>query len=220
MTELYDPTIDVETAPEAPAIVMVDVYYSALSDGQFITGHLKIPEGEVVNASDRIGETIVDVTDISIYDAPEGIVYPAAIVEAQFEVEKTAAIKAVVDRANGFTAPILNKYPEAERAGWFKREEEARSIIAAADKAAAIAATAIIKSLVEAAGETTDQAVTRAQNIVDKADSFAAISAQVEIMRDQSITALNAVTNGAELEATIVSLKAQATALAAQYGLL
>jgi len=132
---------------------------------------------------------------------------------------KAKARTAIIARANTFTAPILSKYPEAERAGWDKREAEARAIIAAGDKVAAIAATNVIKALATASGETAAATVTRAEAIAAKADEFAAISAAVEIMRDTALTAIEAVEAVADMPATLEALKAQATALAAQYGL-
>jgi hypothetical protein len=125
----------------------------------------------------------------------------------------------IVARANAFTAPILAKYPQAEIAGWDKREAEARSIVAAADKAAAISDTKIIKALALAAGENTNATLLRAEAIVAKADEFSAISAAVEVMRDEAITTIDAVTDIADIPATLDALKAQAQALAEQYGL-
>ena len=132
---------------------------------------------------------------------------------------QTAARVAIIARADAFTAPILSKYPAAERAGWDKREAEARTIISADDKAAAIAATTIIRSLAAATGEDAETTVARAEKIVAKATEFAAISAAVEIMRDQAIRAINAVEDVADMPATLATLDAQAKALAAQYGL-
>lgn len=132
---------------------------------------------------------------------------------------KADAKRAVIARANAFTAPILAAYPEAERAGWDKREAEARAIIAASDKAAAIAGTVIIKALAAAAGEDAAATVARAERIVAKAQEFAAISAAVEVMRDQSLATIDAVDDAAEMQAALDALDAQATALAKQYGL-
>ncbi|WP_299864364.1 hypothetical protein [uncultured Hoeflea sp.] len=138
--------------------------------------------------------------------------------------EEFAALKeglkaSVIARADAFTAPVLSGYPEAERAGWPKREAEARAIIAASDKAAAIAETSVIKALAHAAGENTAATVARAETIAAKADEFAAISAAVEIMRDTALTAIDAVNDPADMPATLDALNAQATALAEQYGL-
>lgn len=144
---------------------------------------------------------------------------PELAAAARLARSKESAKAAIVNRADAFTAPILSKYPEAERAGWDKREAEARAIIAAGDKAAAIAATSVIKALATAAGETTAATVARAEAIAAKADEFAAISAAVEIMRDTALTAIDAVTDADEMPATLEALAAQATALAAQYGL-
>lgn len=144
---------------------------------------------------------------------------PETLPAQMLEHAKANARTAIIARANTFTAPILSKYPEAERAGWDKREAEARAIIAAGDKAAAIAATTVIKALATAAGETSAETVARAEAIAAKADEFAAISAAVEIMRDTALAAIEAVEDAADMPATLEALKAQATALAAQYGL-
>ncbi|WP_375590217.1 hypothetical protein ABWH89_05135 [Hoeflea alexandrii] len=144
---------------------------------------------------------------------------PETLPGQMLEHAKANARTAIIERANTFTAPILSKYPEAERAGWDKREAEARAIIAAGDKAAAIAATTVIKALATASGETTAQTVARAEAIAAKADEFAAISAAVEIMRDTALAAIEAVEDVADMPATLDALKAQATALAAQHGL-
>lgn len=147
-----------------------------------------------------------------------------AAAQANVEALRLAAVQreareriiAFADRA---TSPILSRYPEAERAGWHKREAEARSVIAAQDKAAAIAATSVIRALAEATGESTAATVARAEAIATKADEFAAISAAVEIMRDQALAAIEAVTDPADMPAVLDALKAQATALAAEFGL-
>ena len=136
----------------------------------------------------------------------------------EFAAMKASLKAAVVARANGFTAPVLSKYPEAERAGWDKREAEARAILAAEDKAAAIAETLIIK-LAQAAGEDTTVTVARAEAIVAQAEEFAAISAAVEIMRDTALAAVEAVGDASDMPAALVALNNQASSLAVQHGL-
>lgn len=132
---------------------------------------------------------------------------------------KAAARRAIIARANAFTAPILSAYPEAERAGWDKRETEARTILAASNRTDAIAASSIIRALANAAGENTTATVARCEVIVAKAEQFAAISAAVEVMRDQALAAIEAVEDAADMPAVLAALDDQGLALAKQYGL-
>lgn len=158
----------------------------------------------------------------------EGVGVPGQIVTAEghvvnppldLDVLKEQAIAEIIRRADVFTDPILSKYPAAEQGGWPKREAEARAIVAADDKAAAIAATTIIRSLAVRAGEDTDATVARAEAIIAKADQFAEISSSVEAMRTSAIATINAVTDPAAIPDTLAALEAEALALAAQFGL-
>ncbi|MCR9123014.1 MAG: hypothetical protein NXH91_12155 [Phyllobacteriaceae bacterium] len=140
-----------------------------------------------------------------------------------FETVKADAVRRAIARADAFTAPVLSAYPAAERAGWDKREAEARAIVGAADAAgdvaAAIGATLIVKALADAGGWTEAETVDKARSILVKAAEFAAISAAVETMRDRAVTAIEAAADTVELAATLQTLDAEATALAAQFGL-
>ena len=132
---------------------------------------------------------------------------------------KAQAIARVIVRADAITAPIMSRYPEAERAGWPKREAEARAIVAAADTAAAIAETSVIKALAEAAAESTADTLARAQSIVAKADQFASISAAVEAHRHVAIAAIGDVEELEDLPAAVAAIEAQAAALEGSLGL-
>lgn len=180
-------------------------YLAFLVNNGFVT---RWPEDDEGAQTDEALEAVIEPHGLALWPDPD----PLA-------TAKTNARTAIIARANAFTVPILSKYPEAERAGWDKREAEARAVIAAGDKAAAIAATSVIKALATAWGETTAATVARAEAIAAKADEFAAISAAVEIMRDTALTAIEAVEDGADMPATLEALKVQATAMAAQYGL-
>lgn len=180
-------------------------------DGEDIFG-VEVNGEEITIAPPLASEFAPEIAQIALMGAQE-------LKASELHHQKASARSAVIARANTFTSPILSKYPEAERAGWDKREAEARAIIAAGDKAAAIAATLIIKALAVAADETTAATVARAEAIVAKAEEFAAISAAVEIMRDTALAAIDAVDDPADLPATLEALKAQALALAAEYGL-
>ena len=136
---------------------------------------------------------------------------------------KAATMLAIVAAANQFTAPILAKYPTAETSGWSLKQAESEAIIAAADAGSsipdAVAETMIMKTL--ASGNNWDDAEveTAARAVVAKVEQFASISAMVEIMRTQSVTAVEAANNLEELEATKTQLMQTATALAVKYGL-
>ncbi|WP_417423633.1 hypothetical protein [Hoeflea sp.] len=145
--------------------------------------------------------------------------YLPGLAEAALTEAKVRARSLIIARADAITAPIMSRYPEAERAGWDKREAEARAIIAASNKAQAVAATTIIKALAAAAGEDTAATVARAETIAAKADEFAAISVAVEIMRDQALEAIDVVSAAEDMPATLEELNDQANMLAAQYGL-
>lgn len=132
---------------------------------------------------------------------------------------KQAATRTIIASANAFTAPLLAKYPQAEKEGWPARLAEANLILAADDKSAAIAQTTIIKALASAHNETEEETLDRANSIVTKATEFATISAMVEIMRDQALTAINAVDNREDMKPVLDGLAEQALALAKQYGL-
>ena len=136
---------------------------------------------------------------------------------------KTATMLAIVASANQFTAPILEKYPTAETSGWSLKEAESEAIIAAADASSsipdALAETTIMKTLASGNGWNDAEVVAAARAVVAKAKQFAGISAMVEIMREQSVTAVEAANDLAELEVTKTQLMEAATALAVQYGL-
>lgn len=141
----------------------------------------------------------------------------------RLEAVKADARRRAIARADAFTAPILSAYPEAERAGWDKREAEARAIKAAdeggGDIAAAIASTLIVKALADRRGFTDAETVVHAETIIAKAETFAAISAAVEVMRDTALTAIDAVTDPANMLDVLTHLETQAASLAAEYGL-
>lgn len=143
----------------------------------------------------------------------------SAYAEGALDRAKAQAIARVIARADAITAPIMSRYPEAERAGWPKREAEARAIVAAADTAAAIAETSVIKALAEAAAESTADTLARAQGIVAKADEFAAISAAVEAMRHAAIAAIGDVEDLEDLPAAVAAIETQAEALEGMLGL-
>lgn len=136
---------------------------------------------------------------------------------------KTETLDAIVAAANQFTAPILKKYPTAEVTGWSLKRPESEAIIAAADASSsipdALAETTIMKTLASGNGWNDAEVVAAARAVVAKAKQFAGISAMVEIMREQSVTAVEAANDLAELEVTKTQLMEAATALAVQYGL-
>ncbi len=132
---------------------------------------------------------------------------------------KEQAIEAIIQKANGFTDPILGKYPEAEQRGWPRREAEARAIVAADDKAAAIAETIIIKGLANRASEDANATIARAERIIAKADELATISVAVETMRTSAIAAVMEITDPATIPDTLAALEIEANALAAEFGL-
>lgn len=169
---------------------------------------------ELIKVS-RIKHDGADYENISVRDARLKGVPEAAILSAM----KLDVRQVIIARANAFTAPILSAYPEAESKGWDKREAEARSVLAASNRTEAIAATVIIKALASAAGENTTATVARCETIVAKASQFAAISAAVEVMRDQALATIAAVDDIADMPAAMAALEGQATALARQYGL-
>ncbi|RNC91116.1 MAG: hypothetical protein ED558_14275 [Oricola sp.] len=139
------------------------------------------------------------------------------------DAAKADAVRRAIARADAFTAPILSAYPEAERAGWDKREAEARAIVGAADAdgnvTEAIGATLIVKAMAEAGGWSQAQTIEKARGILAKATEFAAISAAVELMRERAMAAIDAAADEAALAATLETLDGEATALAAQHGL-
>lgn len=136
---------------------------------------------------------------------------------------KVATMLAIVAAANQFTAPILAKYPTAETSGWTLKQAESEAIIAAADAGSsipdALAETMIMKTLASGNNWDDAEAEAAARAVVAKVEQFAGISAMVEIMRTQSVTAVEAANNLEELEATKTQLMQTATALAVQYGL-
>ena len=136
---------------------------------------------------------------------------------------KAKTMLAIVATANQFTAPILEKYPTAETSGWSLKQAESEAIIAAADASSsipdALAQTMIMKALTSGNGWNDAEVVAAARAVVAKAKQFAGISAMVEIMREQSVTAVEAANNLAELEATKTQLMEAVTALAVKYGL-
>ncbi|MBO6553262.1 MAG: hypothetical protein JJ926_03790 [Roseitalea sp.] len=153
-------------------------------------------------------------------DSPFG---PPPDLNISLDQAKASTRLAAIARADAFTAPILAFYPEAERAGWDKREAEARAIVTAADAdadlTAAIAETIIVKAMADAGQWSEAEAVDKARSILVKAAEFAAISAAVEMMREGAMAAIDAAADEDALAATLETLDTEATSLAAQFGL-
>lgn len=136
---------------------------------------------------------------------------------------KAAAITGTVTAADRFTASILGKYPEAERAAWPQKQAESAIIIVADDASTSITTainkTVLMKTIAGAAGWDNAATVVAAKAIIIKANEFAAIAAMVEVMRSTAELAINAAVDINDLEAVKSSLSEQAQTLAAQYGL-
>ncbi|WP_306050077.1 hypothetical protein [Oceaniradius stylonematis] len=203
-------------------------------------GHLRFDGDGLIDASDldrfaidTMGEKHLPVMaddewpviDCSIDDAliRDGETWRVKTADDALAAAKADAVRRAIARADALTAPVLAAYPEAERAGWDKREAEARAIVAASDAggdvAAAIAGTLIVKAMADAGDWTETETIAKAHAIIDKAEGFAAISAAVEGMRERAVAAIEASADEAALAATLQTLDADALALAGQFGL-
>ena len=127
--------------------------------------------------------------------------------------EDASARSAMLNFINTLTAQITSQYPAAEVSAWPSKAEAARAVIAGTARADQ---TTLIQDEADLVGTAL---AAQAAAIVAKAEVFEAIVAKVSGLRQATDAGIVAATTSAEREAVLDAAKAQATTLAAAYGL-
>jgi len=135
------------------------------------------------------------------------------VTAADLLARKVIAKKRVVGFADAITDTIMSAYPKAEITSWAEQASQARRVVNGGET---LGANELLTKLAAKSGDTV---TVYAASVLAKAASFEAITVEVKSLRDQSETAIDAVTDIADIEPLLMTLKAQAEATAVTLGI-
>ena len=128
---------------------------------------------------------------------------------------QVSAIAECIAYANRLTAPITNQYPQAEVDSWPAQLIEARLVQAGQMPPA----PSLLQDQVTAANNPAVTLQTLAAAVITNATGYQQIVGMVQALRRTAQTQINATTDANQIPAVLAALKAQADAVAKQYGL-